>query len=176
MAAIHVGGQLVQQVTLVGNALGAKIPEVMMRVADRDLRLQGRFLGQRQPVVSSIRHRGSSACSDFRLLRAGSILGRHRPANVSKPVYTVLAFSDRIAMLRRWMNARARGRSMILGSGQFKYRVSAEWAKLPDGWSFKEVAAVGVDSHDRVYTFNRGEHPMMVFDREGNFLRSWGER
>jgi hypothetical protein len=23
--------------------------------------------------------------------------------------------------------------------------------------------------------FNRGEHPMMVFDREGNFLRSWGE-
>ena len=22
---------------------------------------------------------------------------------------------------------------------------------------------------------NRGEHPMMVFDREGNFLRSWGE-
>ena len=25
------------------------------------------------------------------------------------------------------------------------------------------------------YVFNRGEHPMMVFDSEGNFLRSWGE-
>jgi hypothetical protein len=23
--------------------------------------------------------------------------------------------------------------------------------------------------------FNRGEHPMMVFDRDGNFLRAWGE-
>ena len=23
--------------------------------------------------------------------------------------------------------------------------------------------------------FNRGEHPVMVFDRDGNFLRSWGE-
>ena len=23
--------------------------------------------------------------------------------------------------------------------------------------------------------FNRGEHPMIVFDRDGNFLRSWGE-
>ena len=23
--------------------------------------------------------------------------------------------------------------------------------------------------------FNRGDHPIMVFDREGNFLRSWGE-
>jgi hypothetical protein len=61
------------------------------------------------------------------------------------------------------------GVSMIVGSGHFKYRVNAEWAKLPDGWSFKEVATVGVDSQDRVYVFNRGEHPMMVFDREGNF-------
>jgi hypothetical protein len=26
-----------------------------------------------------------------------------------------------------------------------------------------------------VYVFNRGEHPMIVFDRDGNFLRSWGE-
>ena len=33
----------------------------------------------------------------------------------------------------------------------------------------------GVDRNDNVYVFNRGEHPMMVFDRKGNFLRSWGE-
>ena len=46
---------------------------------------------------------------------------------------------------------------------------------LPPGWSFKEVAAVGVDKNDHVYCFNRGEHPVMVFDRDGNFLRSWGE-
>jgi len=65
--------------------------------------------------------------------------------------------------------------SDIVGSGDFKYRIVENWAKLPDGWSFKEVAAVGVDNQDRVYAFNRGEHPMMVFDREGNFLKSWGE-
>src|ERR1700749_2773436 len=64
---------------------------------------------------------------------------------------------------------------MIVGSGQFRYPVVAEWAKLPDGWSFKEVGGVGVDRHDNVYVFNRGEHPMIIFDREGNFLRSWGE-
>jgi hypothetical protein len=64
---------------------------------------------------------------------------------------------------------------MIVGSGNFKYRVNADWAKVPEGWSFKEVGGVGVDSHDNVYVFNRGEHPMMIFDREGNFLRSWGE-
>jgi hypothetical protein len=39
----------------------------------------------------------------------------------------------------------------------------------------KELGGVGVDRNDNVYVFNRGEHPMIVFDRAGNFLRSWGE-
>ena len=65
--------------------------------------------------------------------------------------------------------------SVILGSGEHRYRVVENWAKLPDGWEFRDVAAVAVDSKDRVYVFNRGQHPMMVFDRDGNFLRSWGE-
>src|SRR3984885_14295657 len=63
----------------------------------------------------------------------------------------------------------------IVGTGDYKYRIIENWAKLPDGWSFKEVGAVGCDRQDNVYVFNRGEHPMMVFDRDGNFLRSWGE-
>jgi hypothetical protein len=52
---------------------------------------------------------------------------------------------------------------MIVGSGKFRYRVNADWAKLPARWSFKEVGGVGVDSNDNVHVFNRGEHPMMVF-------------
>ena len=65
--------------------------------------------------------------------------------------------------------------AIIVGQGDYKYEIKENWAKLPDGWSFKEVAAVGVDKNDNVYAFGRGEHPMMVFDRDGNFLRSWGE-
>jgi DNA-binding beta-propeller fold protein YncE len=65
--------------------------------------------------------------------------------------------------------------STTLGDGKYRYQVIADWAKLPDGWEFLDVAAVAVDSKDRVYVFNRGQHPMIVFDREGNFLRSWGE-
>ncbi|HEY6979818.1 peptidyl-alpha-hydroxyglycine alpha-amidating lyase family protein [Reyranella sp.] len=65
--------------------------------------------------------------------------------------------------------------SVVLGAGEHRYRVVEDWASLPDGWEFRDVAAVAVDSKDRVYVFNRGRHPMMVFDREGNFLRSWGE-
>ena len=62
-----------------------------------------------------------------------------------------------------------------LGTEEYTYEVAEGWGKLPEGWSYKEVAAVGVDSQDRVYVFNRGDHPMIVFDREGNFVRSWGE-
>jgi len=65
--------------------------------------------------------------------------------------------------------------SLILGDGDYRYRVAEGWAKLPDGWEFRDVAGVAVDSKDQVYVFNRSEHPMMVFDREGNFLRAWGE-
>ncbi len=63
----------------------------------------------------------------------------------------------------------------FIGSGDYTYEVIENWAKLPPGWSFKEIGAVGVDRQDRVYVFNRGEHPMIVFDRDGNFLKSWGE-
>ncbi len=63
----------------------------------------------------------------------------------------------------------------IMGEGEHRYRVDMEWAKLPEGWSFQDVAAVAVDSKDQVYVFNRGEHPMIIFDRDGNFLRAWGE-
>ena len=63
----------------------------------------------------------------------------------------------------------------ILGSGEHRYRVVENWAKLPEGWNLTDAASVAVDSKDRIYVFNRGEHPMVVFDREGNFLRSWGE-
>jgi hypothetical protein len=63
----------------------------------------------------------------------------------------------------------------IVGSGGYVYEPVENWAKLPPGWSFKEIGGVGVDKHDNVYVFNRGEHPMIVLDRKGDFLRSFGE-
>jgi DNA-binding beta-propeller fold protein YncE len=62
-----------------------------------------------------------------------------------------------------------------MGSGKFIYAVYPDWAKLPKGWSFLEVVDAAVDLQDRVYVFSRGEHPLTVFDRDGNFLTSWGE-
>ncbi len=62
-----------------------------------------------------------------------------------------------------------------LGSGQFSYEVIVDWEKLPDGYRWKEVAGVITDKKNNVYVFNRGDHPMMVFVSDGNFIKSWGE-
>jgi len=64
---------------------------------------------------------------------------------------------------------------MSIGGGEPRFEVVEGWGQLPEGWVFKQVAGVAVDSKDRVYALNRGEHPVIVFDREGRFLRSWGE-
>jgi uncharacterized protein (DUF4213/DUF364 family)/DNA-binding beta-propeller fold protein YncE len=62
-----------------------------------------------------------------------------------------------------------------LGSGDYTFEVDEDWAKIPDEITLGDCAAVGVDSKDNVYAFNRGDHPVAVFDKDGNFLRSWGE-
>ncbi len=67
------------------------------------------------------------------------------------------------------------GSTVKLGSGRFTYEVAVGWEKTPPGLSWREAAAVAVDSKDRVYVFTRGDHPVVVFDRDGNFLNSWGE-
>lgn len=55
------------------------------------------------------------------------------------------------------------------------FEVLHGWEQLPEGWSFVEVAGVATDRSDRVYVFSRGEHPVIVFDRDGRFLDAWGE-
>jgi DNA-binding beta-propeller fold protein YncE len=63
----------------------------------------------------------------------------------------------------------------ILGQGEYLYQELADWAKLPDDWDFREVVDVIVDAQDRVYVFNRGEHPLIIFEQNGTFVGSWGE-
>ncbi len=64
---------------------------------------------------------------------------------------------------------------MMYGAGSHTYQIQEGWGQLPKGWRFGWIPAVAVDSQDRVYVYSRSEHPMVVFDCEGNFLDSWGE-
>src|SRR3984893_17568046 len=72
--------------------------------------------------------------------------------------------------------AQGRGRMAVqLGSGGYPFEVNENWAKVPAEITLGDCAAVGVDRQNRVYAFNRGEHPVAGFDAEGNLLRTWGE-
>ncbi len=64
---------------------------------------------------------------------------------------------------------------MTLGASTLVFELLPHWEQLPDGWTHGDVAGVATDSHDRVYVFNRSEHPVIVYDRTGTFIASWGE-
>ncbi len=61
---------------------------------------------------------------------------------------------------------------------QTAYRAVRDWPvtrgrSAPD-YGTKMVVGVATDSKGQVYVFQRTPHPVLVFDRAGNYLRSWG--
>ncbi len=66
--------------------------------------------------------------------------------------------------------------SISVGGGGFMYSPVEGWGSGPTGHELGLVSAVVTDSKDRVYIFNRApETAVLIFDRDGNFLDSWGE-
>jgi DNA-binding beta-propeller fold protein YncE len=63
----------------------------------------------------------------------------------------------------------------MVQTSALQFEVVEGWEQLPEGWSHRDVAGVAVDSQDRVYLICRGDHPVIVYDRDGRFLTSWGE-
>jgi DNA-binding beta-propeller fold protein YncE len=55
------------------------------------------------------------------------------------------------------------------------YEVVEGWEQLPSGYAHRDVAGVAVDAEDRVFLICRGDHPIISYDRKGNFLGSWGQ-
>ena len=61
-----------------------------------------------------------------------------------------------------------------VGSGKYTYELIQDFPKLPAGETLGTVSSVATDSQDRVYAFQRQDPPVMVFDRDGNYLNCWG--
>jgi DNA-binding beta-propeller fold protein YncE len=55
------------------------------------------------------------------------------------------------------------------------YKPVANWPQLPEKMTLGPVSAVATDAEDRVFVFHRGPKPVLIFDRDGKFLRSWGD-
>jgi DNA-binding beta-propeller fold protein YncE len=57
-----------------------------------------------------------------------------------------------------------------------------EWPKpptsaagVPGAWNFIQVASVAATSQGRLLVLHRGAHPVMEFESDGAFVRSWGD-
>jgi sugar lactone lactonase YvrE len=66
---------------------------------------------------------------------------------------------------------------MIVGTGDFRYRVVDGWGRGTQGCAdFGEAIAVAVDSQDRVFIASRRPKPrVLVFNHDGELLSTWGE-
>ena len=63
--------------------------------------------------------------------------------------------------------------AITVGMGEYVYEYQPEWPRLPVGQGFRGISGVAVDSHDRVYVFQRQGPPVLVFDPDGNPLAAW---
>lgn len=61
-----------------------------------------------------------------------------------------------------------------LGTGRHTYELIRDWPRMPKGEVLGVVSRVATDSQDRVYVFQRKDPPVVIFDRDGNYLGSWG--
>lgn len=60
------------------------------------------------------------------------------------------------------------------GSGPYQFQPVLNWGHLPEGITLGDVAGIAIDERDQVYLFNRGVDPVVVFNRDGHFINSWG--
>lgn len=59
--------------------------------------------------------------------------------------------------------------------GGLSYTVVAGWEQLPAGYEHQDVVGVAVDSRDRAFILTRGKARVIIYDRDGSFVGSWGE-
>lgn len=64
---------------------------------------------------------------------------------------------------------------MTFGSGAYRYTVDETWPKRPADWKWGWTPGMACDSQDRIFVNSRCEHPLVIFDTDGNMLDSWGE-
>lgn len=55
------------------------------------------------------------------------------------------------------------------------FEAQVGWEQLPAGYSHKDVSDVAVDADDNVYLLTRFDPGVIVYDRGGQFIRSWGK-
>ena len=87
-----------------------------------------------------------------------------------------MAGTPQVLMARRTTN------EVIVGEGEYRYRVKHAWPQLPDRYNWQTTHNVAVDTEANLYVIHEGrvdqpDHPsIFVFDSEGRFIRAFGSR
>ena len=63
---------------------------------------------------------------------------------------------------------------LVVGLGEELFSVERPWGELPPDLHLGDVSDVAVDSHDRVYVFQRTNPPVVIFNNDGSFCGAWG--
>ncbi len=58
---------------------------------------------------------------------------------------------------------------------ELRYEVVEGWERLPESYTHKDVVGVGVDSRDRLFLLGREQARVLIYERDGTFVGSWGE-
>ena len=61
-----------------------------------------------------------------------------------------------------------------VGTGKYTYEHIPDFLNLPPGESFGLISRLATDSQDRVFVMQRKDPPVLIFDRDGTYLDSWG--
>ena len=73
------------------------------------------------------------------------------------------------------MNSSTSTDAIVVGNGDYQYVAVPDWPRLPEDWSFVEATSVATDGAGRILVFNRGTHPLIIFDSSGKVIDNWGE-
>lgn len=67
------------------------------------------------------------------------------------------------------------GRLSIQAAEVVDFQTPQDFLQLPSGLTLGACSAVAVNSKDEIFLFHRGKQPILCFDKDGKFLRSWGD-
>lgn len=82
----------------------------------------------------------------------------------------------------RILSASKTNSGLVIGEGDYRYRVHHNWPQLPDNFSWQTTHNVAVDQAGNLYVIHEGranqkDHPsIFVFDSDGKFVRSFGQQ
>jgi len=80
------------------------------------------------------------------------------------------------------MEDKADSKALVTGTGDYRYEVVHDWAKLPSKYTWQTTHNVAVDSEGNLYVIHEGredlkDHPsIFVFDSKGEYIRSFGKQ